>query len=64
MKGRVVYYQDESQPPNRAWKWRYVSIEGQVISHSDGCFKTRRGAVDDFNQIESVVNRLKKGMSE
>ena len=60
-QGEVVYYQDETAPPERAWRWKYVSADGHVVSRSEDAFKTRRGAMDEWNEIHAVVERLKKG---
>jgi len=61
MKGRVVYYQDPSAAAHKAWRWKYVAVDGTVISMCDVTYKTRRGAMDNWNSIQAVVNRLKKG---
>lgn len=58
--GVVVYYQDTDAPREHAWRWKFVAGE-TVISSSDRTFKTRRGAMDDWNQVRSVVDRLKEG---
>lgn len=55
----IVYYQDDNDPPDHAWRWKYVS-GGTVISTSDRSFKTRRGAMDDWNNVQSVVARLRR----
>ena len=52
MKGVVVYYHDED-----GWHWK-VTHDGATISSSDESFLTRRGAMDDWNQIQRVVDRL------
>jgi hypothetical protein len=64
MKGRVVYYQDPSAMLHKAWRWKYVDLDGTVISMSDKTYKTRRGAMDDWNNVQAVVDRLKRGVTE
>lgn len=59
-EGVVVYYQDDDAPRDHAWRWKFVSGT-TVISSSDQTFKTRRGAMDDWNRVQSVVKRLEKG---
>lgn len=56
-EGVVVFYQDRGQPGGHAWRWKLVGNNGEVVSSSDQCFRTRRGAVDDWNQIQRVVQR-------
>jgi len=57
-EGVVVFYQDPEQPRGHAWRWKVVSNNGEVVTSSDQCFRTRRGAVDDWNQIQRVVQRF------
>lgn len=52
MTGFVVYHHDEA-----GWHWK-LTDNGTVISSSDKAFLTRRGAMDDWNQINRVVKRL------
>ena len=54
MKGIVVYYHEED-----GWHWK-VTHDGAIISSSDESFLTRRGAMDDWNQIQRVVDRLQQ----
>lgn len=62
MRGRVVFYQDDSEPRNQAWRWKFVTSDNTVITVSDVAFKTRRGAMDDWNRVERVVSRLERGV--
>ena len=45
MKGVVTYYQDADAPAAHAWRWRC----GDRVS--ERVFKTRRGAVDDYQKM-------------
>lgn len=58
MQGRVVFYQDDGEPRDHAWRWKFVSNDDVIIADSDESFKTRRGAIDDWNRIERVIARL------
>ena len=53
MKGVVVYRHDEA-----GWRWELMAADGSVISASSEKFLTRRGAMDDWNAINRVVERL------
>ena len=55
MTGFVVYHHDEA-----GWHWKCTTTDGATISKSDKSFLTRRGAMDDWNQIQRVVNRTKE----
>jgi hypothetical protein len=52
MKGFVVYHHDE-----QGWHWN-LTHDGKVISTSSRPFLTRRGAMDDWNSMQRVVERF------
>jgi len=60
----VIYYQDPAERPDCAWRWKYVSNGGMTVEVSDRTFKTRRGAMDDWNKVQSVVARLQSSEKE
>lgn len=59
----VVYYQDETAPSDHAWRWKCVSGD-VVLEISDRTFKTRRGAMDDWNRVQSVISRQEGKLNE
>ena len=54
MKGFVVYSHSAE-----GWRWN-LSQGGKVIATSSRAFLTRRGAMDDWNSVDRVVERLSR----
>ena len=53
--GHIVYYHQDG-----SWWWKLL-VNEEVTAHSERGWLTRRGAMDDWNHVKNVMDRLANG---